>query len=674
MKIRYKVISNTAIIFLLLLIAFIFIFYTNMGLRFTLDMASKFIPGKLIAKGVQGNLAEQITIEDLSYQNHQLKITAHNIQLTWQPFYLLQKRLVINQLLAKDITLNQFKFSKLSCGLITTGKRVDAINLQLQAPNANLQIKGQLQEQYDFNWQMNIKKLSDFIPNFDGTLTAKGHIYGAKFNPKMLADFTIKQLRTPQDRLDKLDLRGKLQTELNTKGLSVNLNVIPDQQVPIKAQVFVTKHKKLQGQLTWRTSKLQFVHMFVPYIERLRGNLNVNFKLTGTLKDPEILGQASLRDATAYVPLLNLDLKNINLLASGNLSEIDYQGQMYSDKGFLKINGKTKLDQQDYPSEININGQNFLLCNTAVINIYISPDVKLSLVDERLDINGAITIPKAKIAPHSFRGTVTLPADVVFVEKEAPPTMLAVYSDIKLTLGEQVYLDAMGLAGRLSGQLEVQDQPKQTTIAYGSLMIHDGSYDIYGNKLTLEQGELIFAGPIDNPKINIKAIRKFRTTDIEDLTVGAYITGTLDRPKTDLFATPSGLSQEDILSYLILGQPISQVGQDNAALLLKAAGLLHPGGSNKITMLTDKLRQQFGFTEFGLGTQVTDINGEVTSGSAFVMGKNISPRLFISYSVGLLDPVNIFRARLKLTKAISLQSESSSVGTGLDLLYSIKKN
>lgn len=674
MKVRYKVISNTALIFLLLMAAFIFIFYTNMGLKFTLDMASKFIPGTLITKGVRGNLAEKITINELSYQNSKLKVAAHNIQLIWQPFYLLERKLVINQLLAKEISINQFKFSNLSCGLLTTGKRVDFINLQLQAPNANLQIKGQLKQQYDFNWQINIKKLNDFIPNISGSLIAKGHIYGAKFNPKMTADFAVKQLKAPQDRLDKLDLHGKLQTEFENQGLSIDFSVIPNQQAPIKAQIFVAKNKKLQGQITWRTSQLQFVSMFVPYIEKLRGNLNVNFKLTGTLQNPEILGRAALRDATTYVPLLNLNLKNVNLLATGNLAEIDYQGQMSSNGGFLKINGKTKLNQKDYPSEININGQNFLLCNTDAINIYISPNIKLSLVKQRLDINGALTIPKAKIAPHSFRGTETLPADVVFVDQEVEPSMLAIYSDIKLTLGDQIYLNAMGLAGRLSGQLEVQDQPKQETIAHGSLVIYDGSYDIYGHKLTLKQGKLFFAGPIDNPKINIKVVRKFQTADIEGLTVGAHITGTLNRPETLLFSEPSGLSQEDILSYLVFGQPVSQVGQDNAALLLQAASLLHPGGSGKITMLTDKLRQQFGFTEFGLGTQVTDINGEATSGTAFVMGKNLSPRLFVSYSIGLLDPVNIFRARLKLTKAISLQSESSSVGTGLDLLYSIKKN
>ncbi len=59
--------------------------------------------------------------------------------------------------------------------------------------------------------------------------------------------------------------------------------------------------------------------------------------------------------------------------------------------------------------------------------------------------------------------------------------------------------------------------------------------------------------------------------------------------------------------------------------------------------------------------------------TSVVLGKYLTPQLYINYSIGLLVPINIFRVRYSLNKQWSLQAENSSLSTGLDLLYSIER-
>jgi translocation and assembly module TamB len=161
----------------------------------------------------------------------------------------------------------------------------------------------------------------------------------------------------------------------------------------------------------------------------------------------------------------------------------------------------------------------------------------------------------------------------------------------------------------------------------------------------------------------------------DSLTVGAHIQGSLNNPRTTLFSDPGGLSNQDILSYLIMGQPSSQIGENKVDLLLRAAQALNFGGSGGIHHVTDSVRKTFGLTELGVETETTlaEKDKDTKSTTSFIVGKYLSPSLYLSYSLSLLDQVNVFRVRYKLWKGLYLQSEGSSVGRGADLLYNFGK-
>lgn len=253
----------------------------------------------------------------------------------------------------------------------------------------------------------------------------------------------------------------------------------------------------------------------------------------------------------------------------------------------------------------------------------------------------------------------------------------------------------MGLEGKLQGQLRIVDDPQKTTTALGTLYVKEGSYNIYGQQLKVTKGNLhFFGGVITNPEVNIEAIRDFKTSGSsarfssldKELIVGVRMHGMVDNTKIDLFSVPSGLDKSDILSYLIIGQPSSKASENKTQLLLQAASTLNFRGVGGVGNLLGTLKQKLGFSEFGL-TEETRLSkpqeiisskqkpgASLTTNTAFSLGKFLTPRIYVGYSMGFLDLVNVFRVRYYMGKYWSIQSESSSLDNGVDLLYSIERN
>ena len=185
-----------------------------------------------------------------------------------------------------------------------------------------------------------------------------------------------------------------------------------------------------------------------------------------------------------------------------------------------------------------------------------------------------------------------------------------------------------------------------------------GQYSIYRQDLTIERGRFIFAsGPISDPGLDMRAVR--RTGEI---LAGVLARGTLKSPELILFSEPS-MSDTDTLSYLMLGRPADQAGRADGELLYQAASSLGAAGGE---LLAKKIGNVFGIQD------VTIQTGTTPQDTALVIGTYLSPRLYINYGIGLLEPVNTFRMRYKLNKNWQFQSETG-VHSGADILYTIER-
>ena len=104
------------------------------------------------------------------------------------------------------------------------------------------------------------------------------------------------------------------------------------------------------------------------------------------------------------------------------------------------------------------------------------------------------------------------------------------------------------------------------------------------------------------------------------------------------------MDDADILSYLILGRPLNQAtGNDGRVLHQAATSLALIGGE----ALADRLAADFDLEELRIET------GEESADTSLIVGKSLSPRLYIRYIQGLVDNA-VFFPDLAVALALTL--------------------
>lgn len=223
-------------------------------------------------------------------------------------------------------------------------------------------------------------------------------------------------------------------------------------------------------------------------------------------------------------------------------------------------------------------------------------------------------------------------------------------------MGDRVTFYGYGFEGRFGGNLLLEDQPGQPTRGTGEITIPEGQYRAYGQNLKVENGRLLYTGgPITNPGLDLRAVRK-----IGNVTAGLKVRGNLNQPVIELFSVPA-MGQTDILAYLLLGGPIENATGEQGAMMAKAAlaiGL--SGGDSLARALTDR---------FGLDEMRVESN-ETGDQASLVMGRYLSPKLYISYGIGLAESANIVTIRYQISDKWQLKGESGEY-QGADLLFTI---
>jgi translocation and assembly module TamB len=223
-----------------------------------------------------------------------------------------------------------------------------------------------------------------------------------------------------------------------------------------------------------------------------------------------------------------------------------------------------------------------------------------------------------------------------------------------------VQIAVFGLKAKPTGSILAIEEPGKVTRGVGELELNEGTFKAYGQDLTIERGRLVFAGgPISNPGVDVRAYR----TAKDGTVAGINAKGTVQSPEVTLWSKPQ-MAQADALAYLLLGRPLDQAQPQEGDRLANAATALGLRGGN---LLAKKLAARFGLEE----ARIESENGSLEQAS-LVVGRYLSPRLYVTYGLGLFDAANTFRIRYLLNPKLTLQAESGA-GTSADLLYTVER-
>jgi translocation and assembly module TamB len=495
--------------------------------------------------------------------------------------------------------------------------------------------------------------------NEKGQLTGKASLDLGKANGNWIhEDGEVSMLAVDRFKLsaiaDQAGLRAKVAADL---GENDNL----DASLDLQRATGAASNWPAVGEMKLNLGDLSRYDKLIPDLDSLAGKLTTTLQITGSLNQPIATGTLKLENLETQLPELGTRITRVNIDLKGGVETNFLKIQAQVGDGLAQMTGDFKLLGGKPRANFHLDGENLTLVDSPKLFLQASPDLRLKLEGGQLDIGGKLTVPKARIEPIDLGNAVRSSPDVVIANangQRETKSRLNIFTNVAVELGDEVSFDGYGLSARFTGNLRVKDASDKITTARGELNVLDGKYKLYGLNLDVERGQLLFAGgPIDTPGLNIRASR-----ESDDVRVGVDVGGTLREPTLTMFSSPA-MPQSEIVAYLLTGKPMAdldaQSGQKASAL---GDALSLAGGS----LLTGEIGSRVGLDELALRTE-----GQ-TGGEELVLGKYVSPDLYLSYGISLYEGFNTIRIRYQLNDRLSLRTESG-INKSVDLFWSAER-
>jgi translocation and assembly module TamB len=418
----------------------------------------------------------------------------------------------------------------------------------------------------------------------------------------------------------------------------------------------------VQGEVQARVADIGIWGAWVPPGWRLAGELRTSASLSGRFGQPRYTGEVSGNKLSVR-----------NLLQGVNLSEGEVLARLEGDKatierftlrggdGTLTLSGGATLGAVPQAT-LQLKAERFRVIGRVDRAATASGQAQLVLSREKGQLEGRFVLDEGlydtsrKDAP-SLDDDVTVrrPGEREVAVPDARPTTtrnnFALALD--LDLGQKLRVRGRGLDTGLRGSVRIVNPGGRLDVR-GTINAQEGTYAAYGQKLSIERGIVAFAGPPDDPRLNILALRP--NTDTR---VGVAITGTLLTPRVRLFSDPE-MSDTDKLSWLVLGRATDGLGRTDTALLQRAAVALLSGEGEAPT---DALMRNLGIDELSLKQSDGDVRETVIS-----LGKQLSRRWYLGYERGVNSTAGTWQLIYRIAQRFTLRAQSG-LENSLDLIW-----
>jgi translocation and assembly module TamB len=470
---------------------------------------------------------------------------------------------------------------------------------------------------------------------------------------------------------------SQLQMDLNAQGLSVNLDMPLKDGGGINSRIQLPAWRPAQGFAQTQTLRgavqinqipAQTVARFMPEPGQVQGVLQAEVELFGSVGEPQLRGTASWQNGNIVLPSLGITMRDLNATVhSAQTNTVQFQITARSGDGEIHLDGQTQLQpEQGWPTQAHLFGNDVEVMNTPETLIQLSPDIHVELVGSNVNVKGEVLVPRARLRPRNLpQDSVAISHDVIVITDEKAPVKAdrwKLHAQVRVKLGERVDIDGFGLSGRLSGTLLLIDEPEKLAIGQGEVSISEGIYRMRGQNLTIRRGRLLFANSLlDDPGVDVEAVR-----EIDAVTAGVRVHGTLKKPELTVFAEPA-MAETDALAYLVMGRPLSQASTAEGESIRDAATAMSLVGGD---LLARDIGGRLGLDELRVETGKTAVE------TSLVVGKYLSPKLYVRYFSGIVESSNIVQFRYQLSKRVQIQSESGYRGaqsiTSGDIFFTIE--
>jgi translocation and assembly module TamB len=278
--------------------------------------------------------------------------------------------------------------------------------------------------------------------------------------------------------------------------------------------------------------------VFLSSINNPRGRIEGELTVAGTATAPEFVGEIGIVNGAFNVRQTGIEVSDVDVrIAQSQPGQMQLRGSARSGEGSLEIDGVTRVSQAlGVRSEIWLRGENFELARLPDWQLAASPSITAIFDNHVTTVVGQLNIPSARVTVREIPETAQKASrDAVVHRQDGGGTDRVRRIDLHLrtSLGDDVQFAGFGLTTGLEGAIQLRGGTHAPFTGHGHLSLVGGRYKAYGQELEIEQGNLVFTGPLDEPSLDIRAIR--RTPDV---IAGIQISGTPSRLQSDVFSEP----------------------------------------------------------------------------------------------------------------------------------------
>ncbi|MDD2900223.1 MAG: translocation/assembly module TamB domain-containing protein [Desulfuromonadaceae bacterium] len=459
--------------------------------------------------------------------------------------------------------------------------------------------------------------------------------------------------------------------------------------VPARFPIAVNLHGPLRASVNGQLQEQGLITALFPgMVQKSFGTLDVNADIGGTWDVPQIGGIVRLTKAGAYLPGAGIHLSDVQLAAhlERNLIRIE-SFRAVSGTGHIEGTALVTLSGwrvNNYQG--TIQGERFQTFYLPEFRLLTAPRLAFEGTPEKLTVRGELRLPEMRLDGAPATAVIAPSSDVIregILVSDVHPSPLALDVQIRVLLGERIFVKVAGIDAQLGGAMDVSLSSLDTITSAGEIKVVKGRYRTYGVNLDIVRGRLFFAGgALDKPALDFLALRT-----VGDIRAGVTVTGSLQKPVAKLYSEPA-MPDVDVLAYIVLGHPFDSSGEQ-VGLMTQAAGALLT--SSQASDLQQQLKDEFGLSTLeiqgGVGSggssmgykplQVTapgTIPSAMQSGiteTVLTVGKYLTPKLYVSYGKSLFTGSNMFLMRYDIFKKWQIETQTGGE-SGVDLFYKLE--
>jgi translocation and assembly module TamB len=421
----------------------------------------------------------------------------------------------------------------------------------------------------------------------------------------------------------------------------------------------------IRGTLNANTDGLALLDIYVGGIDKASGRLITKVDIGGTLGAPTVQGLLQLRDASIDIYQVNLSMRELSLDANFSRESLDISGssrlgsctqRAAPDDCRAKFNGKLTWKGGEPYGNLHVGGTRLRVVDVPEARIDASPDLDFRIDGHRIRATGKVDVPYAQLEPADLTKVVLASSDekIVGTQELDPAQRWLVAYDIQVALGDEVHIESLGLKARLGGGITVRSDEAGDVRGEGELSIAEGGKFAYlGRQFDIARGRLIYRNvPLADPAVDLRAQKVY-----PDVTAGMNVRGPLRSPVVTFFSDPA-LPRSQVESLILSGSLESaQANRSGAA----RNAIITQG----LSIAAQRMSSQIGVDDVGLET-------DMKNDTSVVLGKYLTPRLYVSYGISLAEAINTLKMRFTLGDRWTIKTEAGKERSA-DIVYTIKK-